>query len=138
MNPKRVFIDTNILFYAHDVDAGLKHQRAAGVVLSAWEGKVDPCISVQVLQEFLVNLRRRGLDDNTAESTVADYLVWRTVDNTVQIFLDAVQIMKAHQLSFWDASIIAAALKTEACELWTEDLNSGQVYGKIKAVNPLL
>lgn len=137
MNPERVFFDTNILFYAHDIDAGAKHARAKSLVLTAWEGEVDPCISVQVLQELLVNLRRHGLEAAAAVSTVMDYLVWRTVDNNVQVFLDAVDLMQSHQLSFWDASIIAAAVNAGAGELWTEDLNTGQMYGKIKAVNPL-
>lgn len=137
MKPKRVFFDTNILFYAHDMDAGTKHTRAKRIVLSAWDGEVDPCISVQVLQELLVNLRRHGLDDTTAVSTVMDYLAWPLVENSVQVFLEAVELMQAHQLSFWDASIIAASLSAGAQELWTEDLNSGQIYGEIKVVNPL-
>ena len=33
----RVFVDTNVLIYAHDLDAGLKHDRAAAIVADLWE-----------------------------------------------------------------------------------------------------
>jgi predicted nucleic acid-binding protein len=39
-------------------------------------------------------------------------------------------------ISFWDASIIAAAEKSGCRRLLSEDLNPGQIYGTILAVNP--
>ena len=40
MNAKPVFIDTNILFYGHDKDAGEKHEKALQAILLAWTGGV--------------------------------------------------------------------------------------------------
>ena len=49
-----VFIDTNILVYAHDRDAGPKHVKAAELVEGFWDRQDIPCISVQVLQAGLL------------------------------------------------------------------------------------
>src|SRR5438874_9832307 len=49
-----VFVDTNILIYAHDVDAGAKRSRAAEKLRQLWESGAGR-LSVQVLQEFYVN-----------------------------------------------------------------------------------
>ena len=44
--------------------------------------------------------------------------------------------MERWQVSFWDGLIVAAAKRSGATELLTEDLNHGQDYGGIRAVNP--
>ena len=33
----RVFVDTNVLIYAHDLDAGIKHQVAVSLIEDLWE-----------------------------------------------------------------------------------------------------
>jgi predicted nucleic acid-binding protein len=47
----RIFVDTNILVYAHDADAGEKHAAAALAVADLWESR-NGIISTQVLQEL--------------------------------------------------------------------------------------
>jgi predicted nucleic acid-binding protein len=49
------YVDTNILIYAHDLDAGTKHERAAEVLRSLWESG-SGVISIQVLQEMYINV----------------------------------------------------------------------------------
>ena len=41
-----------------------------------------------------------------------------------------------HQISYWDAAIIAAAEALGAREFYSEDLNDGQMYGSVRVVNP--
>jgi predicted nucleic acid-binding protein len=50
------FVDTNVLIYAHDVDARVKHQIAKAVVGELWSERTD-VLSMQVLQEFYVTSR---------------------------------------------------------------------------------
>lgn len=50
-----LFVDTNILIYAHDADAGVKRERAAEVLRQLWASDTGR-LSVQVLQEFYVNV----------------------------------------------------------------------------------
>jgi predicted nucleic acid-binding protein len=55
-----VFVDTNVLVYAYDLSAGEKHERARELVEELWRTR-QGCISVQVLQEFFVNVTRKIL-----------------------------------------------------------------------------
>jgi predicted nucleic acid-binding protein len=41
-------------------------------------------------------------------------------------------------ISYWDATIIAAAHALGAKILYTEDLNDGQRYGDVQVVNPFV
>ena len=132
-----IFIDTNILIYAHDLDAGDKHERAAQLIRGFWDRGEVPALSVQVLQEMHVNLVRKGVPVEESAETVQAFLAWRVINNTKPIFRRALGIQQRWQLSFWDASIVAAAQQAGASELWSEDLSPGQNYGGALVVNPL-
>jgi predicted nucleic acid-binding protein len=54
----RTFVDTNVLIYAHDVDAGRKHEVAQAVLRDLWNERAG-VVSTQVLQEFYVNATRK-------------------------------------------------------------------------------
>jgi predicted nucleic acid-binding protein len=54
----KTFIDTNVLIYAHDADAGAKHQIAKEVLRELWTERTG-VLSVQVLREFYVNVTRK-------------------------------------------------------------------------------
>ena len=55
---------------------------------------------------------------------------------TLDVFLDAIDISRRFRLSYWDGAIIAAA-QILGCEaIYTEDLNPGQHYGPVRALNP--
>ena len=135
--PADVFVDTNIFVYAHDRDAGARHVRARELVESAWRDEPWPYLSVQVLQELFVNLRRKEVSFDAAAETVRDYARWRVVENTVPLLEGALEEIRRWQLSFWDAMIIAAARRAGATTVWSEDMAVGQDYGGIAVVNPL-
>jgi predicted nucleic acid-binding protein len=137
MTDKKVFVDTNILIYAHDKSAGEKNKKAEKLVRGLWSGKLLPSISVQVLQEFYVNLSKKGIKQNLAEDTISSYYEWDLVSNDPYLLKEAFGLQKKFILSFWDANILAAAIKSKASELWSEDFNTGQAYEGIIAVNPL-
>ena len=135
--PDELFIDTNILVYAHDLDAGEKHDKARRFVAELWRAEPLPWLSVQVLQEFLVSLRRRNVPLTEIRETLADYGRWRIVENTVGTLRAGLAEMERWQLSFWDALILAAARQAGASRIWSEDLGDGQDYDGIRVVNPL-
>jgi len=54
----KFFVDTNILVYAHDRAAGIKHERARSLIEKLWNSG-GGVLSTQVLQELCVNLRRK-------------------------------------------------------------------------------
>jgi len=52
--------------------------------------------------------------------------------------IQASEIEEKNGISFWDALIVAAALRLKAKRILTEDLNHGQVIEGIVIENPLL
>jgi predicted nucleic acid-binding protein len=69
---------------------------------------------------------------------IEDFQAWDVLDNTPDMLSDALELMERWRVSFWDALILAAAVKSRADTLGSEDFNTGQHYGGIRAVNPLL
>jgi len=135
----KYFVDTNILMYAHDMAAGVKHERAKALVEDLWRER-SGIVSTQVLQELCVNLRRkagRPADLKTAREVVADYLAWDVVTNTGQSIIEALDIEERYRISFWDALIVQAAEGSGAKVLYSEDLAGGQTYRGVRVVNPL-
>jgi predicted nucleic acid-binding protein len=136
----KCFVDTNILIYAHDNSAGLKHQRARALVEDLWSSG-NGVLSTQVLQEFCINLRRkvsRPLAIEDVSLLIQDYLSWEVITNTPESILQALAIEKRYKTSFWDALIIQAAESSGAAILYSEDLATGERYGTIQVVNPLM
>ncbi len=54
MADAKVFLDANILVYAHDISAGSKHDVARDMMAGLWK-RGGGVLSTQVLQEFYVN-----------------------------------------------------------------------------------
>jgi len=132
-----VFVDTNILVYAHDADAGEKHVRARDLIERFWRNRETPCLSVQVLQELHVNLIRKGIETDRSAQIVTRYLSWRVVDNTRHLLRQALAEQQKWRLSFWDSLIIATARRAGVSTLWSEDFNEAQDYGGVTVANPL-
>ena len=136
----KVFVDTNVLIYSHDLDAGVKHDVAAALVRDIWERR-HGVISTQVLQEFYVNVTRKipaPLSHASARGILQSYFTWQVELNSPETILFASEIEEHHQLAFWDAMIVAAAVRGGAEWILTEDLNHGQVIEGVQIKNPFL
>jgi predicted nucleic acid-binding protein len=136
MNAK-TFVDTNVLIYAHDVDANEKHRVAKEALSELWVDRTG-FLSAQVLQEFYVNVTRKlskPLLKKHARAVVDKYTLW-CVDTTPAELAVAFRIEDEARIGFWDALICAAALKTGAERILSEDLNAGQKIAGIRVVNP--
>lgn len=139
MNDRR-FVDTNILVYAHDLDAGIRHDQAVALLKTLWESETG-MLSTQVLQEFYVNVTLKipaPLSPAIARGLIDAYRTWRIEINTLDTVLQASEIQERDHLSFWDAMIVAAAARGGASILLTEDLNPGQFIEGVEVRNPFL
>jgi predicted nucleic acid-binding protein len=133
----KTFVDSNILIYAHDLDAGPKNTKAANILESLWEENLG-VLSTQILQEFYVNATRKiahPLPRNSARAVVELYSVW-CVETTPAELASAFRIEDDARISFWDALIVAAALKSRAERILSEDLNPGQRITGLRIENP--
>lgn len=133
-----VFVDTNVLVYSYDLSAGKKHERARGLVEDLWRTRRG-CISVQVLQEFFVNVTRKipaPLPTSIARELIQDLAHWRTHAPDERSVLAAIDLHERAGLSFWDAMILRSAVSLGCETLYTEDLNAGQSYEGVVVENP--
>lgn len=138
MNVK-TFVDTNVLIYAHDVDAGTKHETAKAVLRDLWHYRAG-VLSTQVLQEFYVNVTRKiaaPLPKPSARAVVDSYVVW-CMDTTPAEIAAAFRIEDEAGIGFWDAMIVAAARRAGAEQILSEDLNAGQIVCGVRIVNPFI
>jgi predicted nucleic acid-binding protein len=140
MKGDKIFIDTNILVYGHDVDAGQKHQIARSTLVELWEQRTG-VMSVQVLQEFYVTMTRkvlRPLPPNKVRNIIQDYFSWHIEMNDPLSVLVASRIEENYRISFWDALIVTAASKANVSKILTEDLQAGRLIEGILIENPFL
>ena len=135
---EKVFVDTNVLVYAHDLDAGTRRDVAASLVRGLWESQ-QGILSVQVLQEFYVTVTRKiphPIPAARARAMIRNYAQWPVHRNTPSTVCHASEIQERWRISFWDGLIVAAASESGAGKILSEDFNAGQVLEGILIDNP--
>jgi predicted nucleic acid-binding protein len=98
-------------------------------------------LSVQVLQEFYVNATRKvdfSMKPEIALEWIENLEEFPCLSVDPGLVKTAAAISVRHGLSYWDGAIVAAAEAMGARVLYTEDLNHGQDYGAVRAINPFL
>jgi predicted nucleic acid-binding protein len=136
MASQRFSLDTNILVYAVDRDAGERHEAARSIMLRA--AQADCLLTLQALGEFFHAVtRKQHLTPQAAQSFVDN---WREVFPVTaageQALVDAMQSVHEDKLSFWDAMILATASEASCAVLLTEDMQAGRVIDGVEIVNP--
>jgi predicted nucleic acid-binding protein len=135
----KTFIDTNVLVYAHDADAGDRHTAAKALLAKLWDNRAGS-LSTQVLQEFYAVVTRKfkpPMPRAKARAIVAAYGEWCDVATEPQLIVAASRLEEEHTLSFWDALIVQAAIRAGADRLVSEDLQHGRRFGTLTIENPL-
>jgi predicted nucleic acid-binding protein len=127
----QVFLDSNVVLYLLSADAR-KADKAEALLAQ------QPCISVQVLNEVTSVCRRKlGMPwPEVQDLLLAVKASCMVLPLTVDTHAQAVSIAQQHQLSFYDAHIVAAAIQSGASALMSEDMHEGLVVGPIKIQNP--
>lgn len=132
----RSFFDSNILVYTDDTGAPEKQAQALDL-LERCRIEQSGVISTQVLQEYFVT--------STKKLKVAVEVARRKAElfghfNLVRIGLEdilaATDLHRIHQISFWDALIVRAALRSGCSVLLSEDLQTGRRINGLEIVNP--
>lgn len=133
----KTFVDTNVLIYAHDLDAKAKYIAAKNVLRELWSQRTG-VLSLQVLQEFYVNVTRKiasPLPKDAARMMVNSYSIW-CIEMTPAEIAAAFRIEDEARIGFWDALIVAAAVKSGATRILSEDLNAQQSISGVRIENP--
>jgi len=133
---ERFFLDTNVLVYADDADAGPKRTRAREILRQALEQGCG-VISTQVLQEyFSVATRKLGIEEAAARKRLELLATLDVIRIEVPMILSAVDLVRLHSMAIWDALIVVAARTAGCRKLLSEDLQDGQVFDGLRVENP--
>jgi predicted nucleic acid-binding protein len=130
------FLDTNVIVYAFDRQAGDKRKRALELMApeSPW------IISWQVVQEFCaVALHRFSIPLD--HEFLGDYLDMILLPHcrimpSASLYREAVQVHRDTQYRYYDSLVVTAALASGASVLYSEDLQHGRMIGNLRIVNP--
>ena len=132
------FIDTNVFVYAADSKNPAKRSIARDVISRAvvvGGGK----ITVQVLNEFSsVAHRKLGLSVDEVRAYLEMFRALTVLPVAAGITEKGLDIMERYGLQFYDSLLVASASEVGCDEFISEDLNDGQVYCGVRAVNPFM
>ena len=130
------FIDSNVFVYFAD-GRNPKKQAIARAVLADAIGNRQYVISSQVLHESAnVSLKKLGMTEDEVRKYVEEFQHIRVVFQQDGLTVRALEIRKQYGLQFYDSLLLATAESVGCDTFLTKDLNDGQIYCGIKAVNP--
>ena len=134
----RSFFDTNVLVYTDDTSDPRK-QRQALELYRQCHTRGHGVVSTQVLQEYFVTATRKlGVEPAIARRKVELFATMDVVVTQVDDILAATDLARLHQLSFWDALIMRAALAAHCSVLYSEDLQHGSKINGLEVSNPFV
>lgn len=135
------FFDSNIFVYLFDDVDDRKHNIALTLVQTALTIG-NAVISYQVVQETL-NVVTHKLKPPVAPDVALRFMettlqpMWRVMPSA-DLFKRALQNRTQYSLSFYDSLIVAAAQEAGCKRLYSEDMQHGQLIGKLRIVNPFV
>ncbi len=109
MSAERITLDSNILIYAIDADAGERHTRAIDVVDRSVER--DCLLTLQALSEFYFVATRKGkMPQEDAAAQIEDWQdLFPIATPRASTLNRAIAAVHNHNLPFWDAMLWAVA-----------------------------
>ncbi len=133
------FVDTNIIAYARDSRMPDK-QAIAESWLSVLARRREGRISSQVLIEFYavaIHPQKLALPAAAAQADCRALLAWEPLPPDLALFDAAWSLQDRYGFSWWDALIVAAALRQECATLLSEDMQHGLVIDeRLTILNP--
>ena len=130
-------VDTNVLIYARYPRDSVKQQKARALTANLTNG----ALLWQVACEFIAASRRLTVVGYTQASAWGELgqlrVLWKLIVPSENVFVRAEQLTASHNLSFWDAMIVAACMEGNITRLYTEDFdNSLKQATGVEIVNP--
>ena len=137
MKDKRVTLDTNILIYSIDKDAGEK-QSLSIKLIEKCVLKYDCVLTLQSLSEFYFASTRKGfVTHSQAEAQIKDWqILFPTILPSTRSVEYALKAVGEHSLSFWDAMLWSVARENSITVLYSEDCQTSRTLHGVTFLNP--
>jgi predicted nucleic acid-binding protein len=129
-------VDTNILIYVHDPRDKRKQTLAGQIVASL----IDGVLLWQVAREFVAASRKLAPFGFTSEQAWREVRrlrsLWTTKLPSWEMMEHAEELLTNYNLSFWDATVVAACLEGGVTRLYSEDFDNPAAATGLEIVNP--
>ncbi len=134
---ERFTLDTNILIYSVDRQAGPRHAAAIDIIKRATLAP-DCWLTLQSVSEFYAaTARKRLVPPQEAATIAAEWLeLFPSLPSTAAAIRTALQLSTGGRASYWDALLIATAAEGGCTAVITEDLADGAVLAGVRIVHP--
>ncbi|MEZ5534950.1 MAG: PIN domain-containing protein [Thiolinea sp.] len=134
-----VTLDTNILIYSVDADAGIKQDQALEIIERTALEQTG-VLTLQALSEFYFAAVRKGkMPADDAKAQIEDWqILFPVILPSAQTLSNALAAVHGHSLQFWDALLWAVSKENGVKTLISEDFQHGQVLGGVRFVNPFV
>lgn len=136
----RVFVDTNIWVYRLD----RREPRKSAFVRNWLRELVEDheiLVSTQVLIELrsvLTHKLKPPLSWQDTQAALEALAEFEVVPANTNLVLDAHELARAEQLSWFDALILEAAMRSGCERLYSEDLGHDRHFGGLVVINPFV
>ncbi len=136
------FVDSNVFIYMFDLVDHDKREKANRLVQGALNAG-NGVVSYQVVQETLNvlthKMKKPCISSDDASRLLETVLqpMWRVMPSA-GLFKRALRNKAQYALSFYDSLIVSAAQEAGCTRLYSEDMQHGQLIGKLKIVNPFV
>jgi predicted nucleic acid-binding protein len=136
MNAQRFSVDTNILVYSIDADAGTRHEQARAVMGALPDA--DCVLTLQALAEFFHAVTRKDkMPAAEAAAMVHDWMeLFPVAVADGRTLTGAIRLKEAEGFAFWDAMLVEAARISGVTRLLSEDMQDGRMVGALRLESP--
>ena len=141
MNGEPRLIDTVVLVHAYTVSDDDKHHTALSLMERVWNGEEATTTLQNLCEFFFVATRKvqKPISASAAETVVKGILTgsqWRVIDRSPETVSKAIEMVKLHRATFWDALIAACMLEHGIHTIVTENERDFRKIPGIAVVNP--
>lgn len=136
ISDKRFTLDTNILIYSIDSQAGARQRMARQVIDLAL--RRDCWLTLQAVSEFYAAATRKGrMAITEAAAQAGDWLdLFPCLPSSPTAVRTALAMAASARASYWDALLVATAAEGGCSAILTEDLADGALFGGVRVLNP--
>jgi len=133
-----VFVDSTTILYSQDRRYPAKQARSTKWLKTLLSSN-ELVVSHQVLNETYAVVRRKPdfVDWRpSVRAFIQDILAWATPPLDGQALGEAWALEDRYRIGFWDSMVLVSANRAGCAYFLSEDLNDGQLYGAVRAINP--
>jgi predicted nucleic acid-binding protein len=136
MKAQRFSVDTNILIYSIDRDAGTRHVQARALMDRLPD--MDCVLTLQALAEFFhAATRKDKMPVEEAAAMVHDWMeIFPVAVADRRTLVGAMRLKEKESFAFWDAMLVEAARVSGVTRLLSEDMQDGRMVGALRLENP--